>query len=122
MMVQSILLPVFVLVGFTFFLLLWTARARREAPARGDAVADLFGLPTLFYALVAIALQLHKADLAMVMLSWVFVVTQFVHAGILAGSGNGRSRSAWFAGVLVLFAMWVYFAFRQLFPVAISPI
>ena len=47
----------------------------------------------------------------MVMLSWVFVVTRFAHAGIFVTSNDFNRRSlAWFAGVLVLFAMWLYFA------------
>ena len=46
---------------------------------------------------------------------WVFVVTRFAHAGIFVTSNNVRQRSlAWFAGVLVLFAMWLYFALKTL--------
>jgi hypothetical protein len=121
MTVQMVLLPVFVQVGLTFFLLLWTARARRDATARetrsDNGFADEFGLPVLFYVLIAIALPLRRADLVIVMLSWVFVVTRFVHAGILATSSEGRNRSqAWFAGALVLLAMWVYFALKILLP------
>ena len=65
--------------------------------------------------LIAIALPLRHTDLVIVMLSWVFVVTRFAHAGILVTSSEGRNRSlAWYAGVLVLLAMWVYFALRIL--------
>jgi hypothetical protein len=72
-------------------------------------------LPLLFYVLVAIALPLRRADLVFVMLSWVFVVTRFAHAGIFVTSNDVRQRSlAWFAGVLVLMAMWLYFALRLL--------
>ena len=119
MSVQWVLLPVFVQVGLTFFLLLWAARGRGNARAsetRSDTnLADEFGIPVLFYVLIAIALPLRHVDLVMVMLSWVFVVTRFAHAGILVTSSEGRNRSlAWFAGVLVLLAMWVYFALRIL--------
>ena len=49
------------------------------------------------------------------LLSWVFVVTRFVHAGIFVTSNDLNRRSlAWFAGVLVLFAMWLYFALKLL--------
>ena len=49
------------------------------------------------------------------LLSWVFVVTRFVHAGIFVTSNNVQQRSmAWLAGVLVLFAMWLYFALKVL--------
>jgi hypothetical protein len=50
-----------------------------------------------------------------VLLSWVFVITRFVHAGIFVTSNNvGQRGMTWFAGVLVLFAMWLYFALRIL--------
>src|ERR1700684_3015353 len=137
MTVQSVLLPVFVLVGLTFFLLLWMAGARRQAlvggqtkirdialgqqnwPVRatqiGNCFKNQFELPVLFYILIAIALPIRHADLVIVMLSWVFVVTRFVHAGIFVSSNDLNQRSlAWFAGVLVLLAMWVYFALKIL--------
>ena len=121
MKVQMVLLPVFVQVGLTFFLLLWTARARRNATGRetrsDNGFADEFELPVLFYVLIAIALPLRRADLVIVLLSWVFVVTRFAHAGILATSSEGRNRSqAWFASALVLLATWVYFALKILLP------
>jgi hypothetical protein len=119
MSVQLVLLPVFVLVGLTFALLLWTASARARAPERatqvGNCFSDQFELPLLFYILIALALPLRHADLVIVLLSWVFVVTRFAHAGIFVTSNNVQQRSlAWFAGVLVLFAMWLYFALRIL--------
>jgi hypothetical protein len=45
----------------------------------------------------------------------VFVVARFAHAGIFVTSNNLQQRGmAWFAGALVLFAMWIYFALRIL--------
>ena len=137
MSVQMVLLPVFVLVGLTFVLLLWMAGARRGAlvggqtkvrdialgqpnwPQRatqiGNCFRNQFELPLLFYILIALALPLRHADLVIVLLSWVFVVTRFAHAGIFVSSNDVRQRSlAWFAGVLVLFAMWLYFALKIL--------
>src|SRR4029077_15294481 len=68
-----------------------------------------------FYMLIALALPLRHADLVIVALSWVFVVTRFVHAGIFVTSNDLNYRSlAWFAGVLVVFVMWVYFALKIL--------
>ena len=88
MSVQMVLLPVFVLVGLTFALLLWMAGARRGAlvggqtkirdialgqpnwPARatqiGNCFKNQFELPLLFYILIAIALPLRHADLVIV--------------------------------------------------------
>jgi hypothetical protein len=137
MSIQAVLLPVFVLVGLAFGLLLWMAGARRDAlvggetrigdialgqpnwPARatqiGNCFSNQFEMPLLFYVLIAIALPLRHADLVIVMLSWVFVVTRFAHAGIFVTSNDLRQRSlAWFSGVLVLLAMWLYFALRIL--------
>jgi hypothetical protein len=137
MSIQMVLLPVFVQIGLTFALLLWMAGARRNAlvgggtkprdivlgqpnwPSRatqiGNCYRNQFELPVLFYALIALALPLRHADLVIVMLSWVFVVTRFVHAGIFTSSNDLNQRSlAWFAGVLVLLAMWLYFALKIL--------
>ena len=137
MSVQMVLLPVFVLVGLTFVLLMWMAGARRGAlvggetkirdialgqqnwPVRatqvGNCFKNQFELPLLFYILIALALPLRHADLFIVLMSWVFVVTRFAHAGIFVTSNDlGRRSLAWFAGVLVLFAMWLYFALKIL--------
>jgi len=137
MSAQMVLLPVFVLVGLTFALLLWMAGVRRQAlvdgetrvrdvalgqpnwPTRatqvGNSFKNQFELPLLFYTLIALALPLRHADLFIVLMSWVFVVTRFAHAGIFVTSNDMKQRSlAWFAGVLVLFAMWIYFALRIL--------
>jgi hypothetical protein len=137
MSVQMVLLPVFVLVGLTFALLLGMASARTRVltsreispkdialgqpnwPTRttqiGNCFKNQFELPLLFYALIALALPLRHADLVIVLLSWVFVVTRFAHAGIFVTSNNVQQRSlVWFAGVLVLLVMWLYFALKTL--------
>lgn len=137
MSVQMVLLPVFVMVGLTFALLLGMAGARRQAlvskqtkirdialgqpnwPVRatqiGNCYRNQFELPVLFYALIALALPLRHADFVLVLLSWVFVVARLVHAGFFVTTNDLNQRSlAWFAGVLVLLAMWVYFALKIL--------
>lgn len=137
MSVQMVLLPVFVQIGLTFFLLLWMATARTRAlkaretslkdialrqpnwPEKATQIANCFSnqfeVPVLFYILIALALPLRHADLFIVLMSWVFVVTRFLHAGIFVTSNDVRTRSlAWFAGVLVLLAMWLYFALKML--------
>ena len=137
MTVQMVLLPVLVLVGLAFALLLGMATARTRAlqaretslkdialgqpnwPERttqiGNCFANQFEVPVLFYVLIALALPLRKADLVIVLLSWVFVVTRFAHAGIFVTSNNVRQRGlVWFSGVLVLCVMWLYFALKIL--------
>ena len=103
MSVQMVLLPVFVLVALTFALLFGTMRTRRGDTAPGgpnratqlaDCYRDQFELPVLFYLLIALALPLRRADLVIVLLSWVFVVTRFAHAGIfVTSSDSGRKRT-----------------------------
>ena len=137
MSIQMVLLPVFVQVALTFGLLLWMADARRRAlsrgetklkdvalrqpnwPARATQIANCysnqFEIPVLFYVLIALALPLRHADFLIVVLSWVFVVTRLVHVGIFVSSNDVRQRSpVWFAGVLVLLVMWIYFALKIL--------
>jgi hypothetical protein len=116
MSIQMVLLPVFVQVALTFALLLWrrNASGARDARATGSFHEEL-GVPMLFYVLIAIALPIRHADLVIVMLSWVFVVTRFANAGMLVTANGGRAGSAaWLASVLVLLAMWLYFALKLL--------
>ena len=137
MSVPMVLLPVFVLIGLTFALLLWMVGTRRQAlvggetkirdialgqpnwPSRatqiGNCFANQFELPLLFYILIAVALPLRHADLFIVLMSWVFVVARCVHAGIFVTSNDlGQRSTAWLAGVLVLLVMWIYFALKIL--------
>jgi hypothetical protein len=137
MSVQMVLLPVFVQVALTFALLIGMVLARRRTlvsgetrirdialgepnwPKRVTQLANCFGnqfeLPVLFYVLIALALPLRHADLFIVLMSWVFVVTRLVHAGVFATSNDFGIRSTvWIAGALVLLAMWLYFALKIL--------
>jgi hypothetical protein len=137
MSVTEVLLPVFLHVLLVFILLFWMGKERRDAlvsrdvqfkdvaldepnwPKKatqlGNCLKNQFEFPMLFYAIVAIALPLRQADLIFVLLSWVFVVTRYVHAGIFVTSNNMKNRSlAFFAGVIVLLIMWILFAFRML--------
>ena len=137
MSVQAVLLPVFVLIGLAFALLMGMAVARTRSlrsgetrfenialreqnwPMRATQIANCFSnqfeVPVLFYVLIALALPLRHADLVIVLLSWVFVITRFVHAGIFVTSNNVPRRGmVWFAGVVVVLAMWIYFALRIL--------
>jgi hypothetical protein len=138
MSVASILLPVFVQVALTFALLMRLGAARTASVSAGQTkVRDIalgennwppeiaqvgncfnnqFQLPVLFYVLVVLALFLHKADLLFVILSWVFVISRIVHAGIHITSNNVTHRfAAYTVGLLVLILMWVIFAVRIVF-------
>ncbi len=137
MSVQMVLLPIFVQVALTFALLIGMVVARRKTLVSGETqIRDIalgepnwpkgatqiancyrnqFELPVLFYVLIALALPLRRADLFIVLMSWVFVVTRFAHAGVFVSSNDlGRRSTVWLASALVLLAMWVYFALKLL--------
>lgn len=137
MSIAEVLLPVFVHVLLVFVLLLWMGKERRgalvsrevqmkdialdepnwpkKATQLGNCLKNQFEFPLLFYALVALALPLRQTDLLFVSLSWAFVLTRYVHAGIFVTSNNVRQRSlAFFVGVLVLLVMWIAFAWKIL--------
>jgi hypothetical protein len=136
-MFEAILIPLFVQVALTFALLLWMAALRgrdvrsgsvdlrnvalREPgwPARSTQVAYAYSnqleLPVLFYVLVALLIATKHADLIMVVLAWLFVLTRIVQAGIHVTFNDVRRRGLAFGvGVLVLLVMWVIFAIRIL--------
>jgi hypothetical protein len=134
---QSVLLPVFVLVGVAFCLLfrlgfLRVGAARTEGLAARDiafcravwpdrvvqvekAFTNQFELPILFYILVVLAIITRKYDFLFVILEWLFVILRLVHAGIHITSNELRLRFQTFAaGALVLLAMWLIVATRIL--------
>ena len=115
MSVQMVLLPVFVLVGLDLVPAAvdghgaHPARCRAGKPALrisrcasrtgprklakiGNCFSNQFEVPVLFYVLIALALPLRHADFFIVLMSWVFVVTRFIHAGIFVTSNNVRQR------------------------------
>jgi hypothetical protein len=135
MSITAILLPVFVLVGLTFILLLMTGNRRFASLRSGEVkVGDIalgernwpkrvlqlqnafhnqFEMPVLFYLLVAFALITRKADMLFVVMSWMFVASRLVHALIHTTSNKVMWRFQAFAvGVLILAIMWVIFAIR----------
>lgn len=137
MSVSSLLLPVFVQVGLTFFIMFWMGVLRREAlnsgrvkpedialrqpnwPPRALQVANNFQnqleLPMLFYAVVAFILITSTNSFVFVILAWVFVLSRIVHAYVHTGSNDVTQRSlAIGVGALALIAMWVIFAIRIL--------
>jgi hypothetical protein len=137
MTAAAILAPLFVQVALTFALLFWMGTARAEAVRRGDArvrdtalgdpnwptrvrqVANCYHnqleLPLLFYLLVILAYDLHKADYVFVISAWVFVVSRLVHAYIQVTSNQVPRRFlAFLVGAVVLLLMWALFAARVL--------
>jgi hypothetical protein len=140
MMFETILGAVFVQVALTFALMIWMMTARTGSLKRGEVkirdialgepgwkadttkVGNCFRnqleLPMLFYVLVAFALILHKADLILAVLAWLFVLTRLVHAYVQTSSNHVPTRAqAYFAGAIILMVMWGYFAIQVLFHI-----
>ena len=138
MTVDAILLPLFVQVGLTFFLLFWMGSVRVSAVKRREvAIRDIalgqrawperptqianafhnqFELPLLFYVLVILALFTRKADTFFVVLAWMFVASRLVHAAIHVTSNDMQRRFfAFLVGAVILLIMWIIFALRVMF-------
>jgi hypothetical protein len=113
MSAQIVLLPVFILAIFSLVVLLWSSRSGTSRATGSDTPGSL-DLQFLFYALIALALPLRHADLAIVLLSWVFLVTCFASAGLVSAIDSKQRSLAWRASAIVLLAMWIYFALRIL--------
>jgi hypothetical protein len=141
MSITAVLLPVFVLIGLTFVLLLQMGSTRvaslrtgevkmgdialgeRNWPKRAlqlqNAFHNQFEVPVLFYVLVAFALITRKADMLFVVLAWMFVASRLVHAYIHTTSNRVMWRfQAFVVGVMILAAMWIIFGLRIFFAEA----
>jgi hypothetical protein len=131
----AILYPVFVQVFLTFAVLIALALARArairtmegrrgnpelamgrvtwpdDALKRAANLRNQFELPVLFYVVVAFALIVRGADLLMIVLAWLFVLTRLIHAAIHVGPNKVRWRTPAFAfGCLILMIMWAKLA------------
>ncbi len=135
MTIVDVLLPLFVEVTLTFVLGFWLAGLRTSAvrsgqvrrddvalrepnwPPRvlqvGNAYHNQLELPLLFYVLTILAWITRHADLAFVLMAWVFVVLRVLHAYVHVTSNDMRRRGALFgAAALVLAIMWIIFMVR----------
>ncbi|MCG6975098.1 MAG: MAPEG family protein [Acidiferrobacterales bacterium] len=128
---QSILLPMFALVGLTF--LVWVRmyqlrigylRSNRINPdkyklrqgyegvpssvmATSDNLMNLFEIPVLFYAAVLTLYITHTADSLFVIMAWTFVSLRIVHSAIHITYNRVVHRfTAYFIGTLVLWCIW----------------
>lgn len=79
-----------------------------DAAKRSANYSNLFELPVLFYAVVAFALITRGADLMMIVLAWLFVITRLIHSAIQVGPNKIRWRSPVFGvGYLIILLMWL---------------
>ncbi len=137
MTVQAILLPLFVEVILTFVLLFTLAPLRTRDfasgavrpqdialrqpkwPQRttqfGNAFANQFELPVLFYVLTILEYVTHLAGTIFVVLAWIFVLFRILHAYIHVTSNVVRLRGGLFAmSAVVLAIMWVIYIVQVL--------
>jgi hypothetical protein len=137
MSLQAVLAPLFVQVALTFVLLFAVGSYRVGAVRRGEvhprdvalrepnwpphiiqignAYQNQFELPVLFYVLTILAWITRQADLAFVLLAWVFVVLRVAHVYIHVTSNRlSRRFYVFLAGAIVLLVMWVIFILRIL--------
>jgi len=137
MPIRFILLPLFVEVALTFFLLYWMGFSRVASVRRREArIADIalgqpnwptrvqqisnsycsqFEIPVLFYLITVLAIMTRHADFLFVVLSWLFVATRLVHAAVHTTSNYVPRRFyAFLAGTVVLLVTWIVFAVRIL--------
>jgi hypothetical protein len=112
MLYTQIMLPVFILVGVTFAMMLTAGRGTTLTRAE-PWPAGVTPLDMLFYAAVAMCLPLRRADWGMVILAWIYVVIRVLDmAGLLARAD--RRMAGGYIPALVLLILWVYFALEFL--------
>ncbi len=128
----SIVQPLLVQAGLTFFLLFWMGKERYQAVRDGTVVRNEPGMrptwlgragtisnafhnqlemPMLFYVVVILAILTGSADYPMTALAWVYVIVRIVHAAIHTTYNKIAHRFMVFIlSNLVLLAMWVKLA------------
>ncbi len=132
MLIQSILLPLFLMVLLVFAVGILMGKRRRDAFMAGThyrdialrepnwpkpalqaqyAYANLFEMPVLFYVAVIVAIITRHADMVMVVLAWVYVVFRYLQAYIHVTSNQVKYRGlSFFGSTLALMIMWVWLA------------
>jgi len=79
----------------------------------GNCVDNQFQLPVLFHVLTGFEIITAKADLAFLVLGWLFVASRVLHAAIHVGSNDVVRRFyAFAAGFAILIVAWVLFAIK----------
>ncbi len=87
----------------------WPPRVRQL----GNNFDNQYDVPTTWYALCALLIATGKVDVISATLSWVFVISRYIHSYIHIGSNTVRYRMySFLAGFVVLAVMWMWFAVR----------
>jgi hypothetical protein len=87
----------------------WPERATQF----GNNFRNQFELPVVFFALMALVLVTGKANLLLLGMAWLFVLSRYVHAYIHVTSNRVTRRFyAYSVGSVTLYLMWLVFAVR----------
>lgn len=133
---MSILKPVLVQAGLTFFLLFWMGKERFQAVRAGTVIRNEPGvrptwvgragvvsnafhnqleMPMMFFAVVLFALAVGAVDGTMIALAWGYVGTRLVHAAIHTTYNHIPHRFVvYIISNIVLLAMWGMLALHVL--------
>ena len=131
---QHLLLPAFVQVALTVYVLMRQGQGRVRAVRSGqvkrsdvdnksaysEAVQKFannyvsqFELPVLFYVVLLFALATGSVDGVLIGLAWAFVGSRLVHSLVHTGSNRIATRFKVFvAGLVFLVGMWAWFGLR----------
>lgn len=87
----------------------WPERATQF----GNNFRNQFELPVLFFALMAFVFVTGKANLLLMGMAWLFVLSRYVHAYIHVTTNRVTRRFyAYTVGSVTLYLMWLVFAVR----------
>jgi hypothetical protein len=131
---QHLLLPAFVQVTLTVYVLTRMGQGRVRAVRLGQVkrseidtksaysetvqkfannYVSQFELPVLFYVVLAFALVTELIDFKLIGLAWAFVGARLVHSFVHTGSNRIATRFKVFvAGLVFLVGMWGWFGLR----------
>ena len=80
-----------------------------------QTLKNQFELPIFFYLLILMALIFDKVALVDIILSWVFVISRYIHCYIRLGYHNIIHRAYIFEiGMLTLVIWWIFFVYNIL--------
>jgi hypothetical protein len=131
---QHLLLPAFIQVALTVYVLTRMGQGRVRAVRSGQVkrsevdnksaysetvqkfannYVSQFELPVLFYVVLLFALATGLADGVLIGLAWAFVVSRLVHSLVHTGTNRIATRFKVFvAGLVFVVGMWAWFGFR----------
>jgi hypothetical protein len=133
--VQWLLLPAFIHVGWVYLIAVRMGAAKRRAVREGqvklgdvavdnsrwpDGVRKInnnynnqFELPVLFFAILPLLIMLVKVDWLQVALAWVFIASRILHSLIHMGANVIMQRGlAFVLGFFAIGLMWLWFGLR----------